>query len=325
MRRSSPTRVVFALIVCAAGPLAARCGSPPNAPPARALVILTAPDGAAFYPLGEALARVYEARIPGLRAEARTTPGAVFNMDALERGEGELGFAQGSPAYSAYREGTPLDPRPHSHLRAIAVLHTSALQIAVRRDGPIRTVRDLRGKRVGMGPKGSGTEVAARIVMDAYGLRAGSAVEGHSGFQQASDRLVRGEIDAQFVMGSLPSSAISAADAAIGIRLLPIEPAITHSIRERHSLYRPVVVPPGLYGGREREVDTLGEDNLLVCRADLEDELVRRLTEVLFESVPELARAHAPASGIDVEAAPAAPIPLHPGAARYYRERELFR
>jgi TRAP transporter TAXI family solute receptor len=325
MRRGQGGRRVLTATVLAAQIAAFGCSSAPAVPAETRLVILTAPQGAVFYPLGEALARVFTARIPGLRAEARITPGAVFNMRALQHGEAELGFALGGPAYSAFREGTPGDARPHTALRAIAVLHASALQITVRRDGPIRGIRDLRGLRVGMSPKGSGTEVAARIVLEAHGLHSGSVVEEFVTFQEAADRLIRGELDAYFVMGGIPASAITFADDAIGIRLLPIAPGVIHWIRERHSLYRPVVVPPKTYASLDLEVVTLGEDNLLVCRKDLDEELVRRLTEVLFESVPELARAHTPAAGIDVDAASAAPIPLHPGAARYYRERELFR
>ena len=302
------------------------CGKHAPPSPLRTLTIATGPKGAVFYPLGVGLAEIYTRTIPNLHVTARETNGAIANMDAIEKGEADLGFAQGDPAYTAFRSHTRDVPTPHSSLRAIGVLHASSLQIVVRRDSAIHRVTDLRGRRVGIGPAGSGTEMAAEIVLNAYGLTLQDILPEELAFEDASNELVSRSLDAHFVMSSTPASAITRAGKEVGIRLLSVEPAVMRRIRRDHSFYHPAVVPGGTYVGQPQDVQTLGVDNLLVCRATLEDDLALQLTRVLFESIDELAaRFHRAAQTIDVDMAPATPIPLHPGAARFYREWQLFR
>jgi hypothetical protein len=167
--------------------------------------------------------------------------------------------------------------------------------------------------------------VAARVVLEAHELSV-SAVRGESfDFEQASERLAAGELEAAFVMASYPVRALETANDAAGIRLLSLRPEAMTWIRERYPFYRPARIPAGTYPGQDRDVRTLGVDNVLVCRDDLPEDLARGLTQALLDSLPELAEVHAAARDIDPEQSPAAPLPLHPGAARFYRERELFR
>jgi TRAP transporter TAXI family solute receptor len=291
----------------------------------RTLIIATGPRGGGYEPLGEALARTFTDQIPGLQARAQVTAGGVFNVDAVQDRGADLAFTQGDTAYSALRHGTRRDPRPHLSLRALAVLYTSALQIVARRDGDIRSVRGLKGRRVGMGPTGSGTEVAARVVLQAHGLAASDCQAVFVPFDEASALMEEGRLDADFVMASHPAAAVTEADRAVGVRLLSVEPGAVPWIRERFPFYRPATIPGATYRGQAEEVQTLGVDNILVCRADMDAELARRLTEALLQALPELSRRYPSARGIDPERAPAAPIPLHPGAARFYREQELLR
>jgi hypothetical protein len=275
--------------------------------------------------LGQALARILSARVGGVHARAQATPGSVFNVDAVESGLADIAFAQGDAAYSAFRQGTPHSQRPHAMLRAVAVLYTNVMQIVVRRGDSIRGVPDLKGRRVGMGPTGSNTELTARIVLEANGLAVSDLRAESLGFDEASSHLAEDTLDADFVMASFPAAAIASANEKVGVRLLPVEDAPVRWIRERYPFYRPTVIPRETYRGQAVDVRTVGVDNVLVCRASLPEDLVQRITGVLLGSLAELAQVHGAARGIDPEQAPAAVIPLHPGAARFSRERELLR
>jgi TRAP transporter TAXI family solute receptor len=110
----------------------------------------------------------------------------------------------------------------------------------------------------------------------------------------------------------------------VGIRLLPVEPDAVARIRADYPFFKPVVIPTGTYRGLERDLPTVGVDNLLVCRVGLDEELVYQMTRVFFNQLPALVRAHVAARQVSREQGPATPIPLHPGAARYYREQGLL-
>jgi len=296
----------------------AACGRPPApAPEPQRLLIATGPAGATYLRLGEALARIYDRRLPHVRARAEPTEGSVSNVKALQERRAELAFAQANVAYEAYTK--------RGALRAVAALYTNALQIVARRDGPVRDVAGLARRRVGVGPAGSGTELAADIVMGAHGLATPRVDRRSLAFAEATAGVAAGALDAAFVMASVPTDAVARASGGAGLRLLSVDARVMAQIRALYPFYRPIVIPAGTYPWQPGDVHTLGVDNVLVCRADLDDDLVYRLTEVLLDSLPELARAHPSAGTVDPERAPDAPIPLHPGAKRFYRTREILR
>ena len=283
----------------------------PTTPP-RPLRIATGPSGGTYLQLGYALANIYERELPGIRAQAETTDGSVANMRALEQGDMDLAFTQADVAYETYgKEGG---------VRAVAALDTGALQLITRADGPLRRIGDLAGRRVSFGPIGSGTERAADVALQGHGL-GGRVHRLQLTFEEAAARVVAGELDAAFVMASVPTAVIKRTR---GLRLIAVDPAVMARLRTTHPFYRPIVIAGGTYDGQTADVLALGVDNILACRAGLEEAQVQDLTRVLVESLRELAQVH-PAAAIDPEDAPAVPIPLHPGAKRYYRVRELLR
>ncbi|MPY90836.1 MAG: TAXI family TRAP transporter solute-binding subunit [Luteitalea sp.] len=298
------------------------CRAAPDEP-VRLLTIATGGTAGAYYPLGGALARLYTDAIPGVTASAQATVASVFNVQAVEQRKVDVAFTQGDVAYLAYTSGTQTIPRPHANLRGMAVLYVNTVQIVARADGAIRRVRDLRGRRVGVGAPGSGTEVAARIIIEAHGLNYGDVKADFLSFAEVAAQLQDRTLDAGFLVASYPVAALTDAATTVGVRLLPIDRDASARIREEYPFFKPVVIPTGTYRGLDRDLTTLGVDNLLVCRADLPDALVYRLTRVFFESLGELGNAHAAARTVDPKQGRSTPIPLHPGAARYYRELEL--
>ncbi len=219
--------------------------------------------------------------------------------------------------------GRPRTRSRTTRLRGIAVVWSNTAQIAVPRDSPIHTIGDLRGKRVAVGAVGTSTDVLARIVLQAYGLRYADIHAVASSFDLRAKQLRTGQVDAAFVMTGIPAPVIEDMNDNPGIRLLPVDSARINALRGQYPFLRPVVVPRGTYKGQTTDVPAVSVDDLLICRSDLGEDLVYRLTKAFFDAVPALAKAYRVAKTIDLDEAPGTPIPLHPGAARYYREREI--
>jgi uncharacterized protein len=204
------------------------------------------------------------------------------------------------------------------------VLQLNPLHLVVRANTDIRSVHDLRGRRVAMGPPGSGTALTAGLILRAFGIDPESVATELLQFNDASAQLIAGRLDAMFVNASYPSESVTLA-AQHGAKLLAIEGPPIDQLRHDYPFLRLTAIPPGTYPLHPAPIHTIGVDNLLVCRSDLDEELVYELTRHFFAALPELAADQVSLRQMDFAQAPATPIPLHDGAARYYRERELFR
>jgi uncharacterized protein len=313
------------LVVGTALLLTAHAGcSRTDSPQGRQLAIATGDETGVYYLLGRALAAIFNDRVPGVAATALETTGSGFNVQAVEEGRAQLGFSQADVAYLALLQGTRSRRTPHRHLRAVAVLYVNAVQVVTRRESAVHELDDLADRRVGVGAPDSGTELAAQIILREQGLNQRIHAEPLT-YETVASGMQNGSVDAGFLVSSYPVPAIARLDAVVGVRLIPVRPDLAARIRAQYPFYRPIVVPDGTYTAQGGDVPTIGVDNLLVCGSDLPDDLVYQLTRTLFEQLPTLSRAHTAAAAIDPDNAAAAPIPLHPGAARYYRERELFR
>jgi hypothetical protein len=282
--------------------------------------LTTGTPGARFHPLGQALARVYADALPATEIRVLESDGSIANVEALQHGDADVGLSYADVAYMAHvgrlgrREGAFAD------LRGIAVLELAPVHLVVREGSSIIDAAGLRGKRVAVGPTGSGSALTAQTVLRALGLgQTAEAVEPLK-YNEAAARLVAGTVDALFVTGSDPVDAVRAATES-GARILPLGGAAIEQLRHDYPFFRPTVIRGGTYPGHPESIRTIGVDNLLVCRRGLDEATVHDLTERFFTRVASMAIL----SGLDLEQAPAVPIPLHDGAARYYRERELTR
>jgi len=138
-------------------------------------------------------------------------------------------------------------------------------------------------------------------------------------------RLKSGQLDVRIFASAYPLAAVDDVGAESPLRLMSMEPAVVDRVRSRFPFFKPAVIPKGTYQGQDEDVQTVGIDGLLLCRDTMPESLAYRLTKSLFDALPALAEAQRTARLIDIGRAPTTPIPLHPGAARYYRERDLFR
>jgi TRAP transporter TAXI family solute receptor len=262
--------------------------------------------------VGELLAR-YQNALKGIRLSLVGDSGSVAAVAALQQGKADIGFAQADVVYAAYRKALPDHAEPHGTLRGIAVGRTVRLYVVVRRDSPFRQISDLKTRRIGLAPVGTHARVYERMIVEAYGLDKTAELKSYTDEEMAS-HLVDGTLDAAiFGQASIPER-MNYVSRAVGIRVLDIGGDAIAKLRARYPFFTRVMVTSKDLPGEPGEVQTLGVDNLLVCRADLADDRVYELTRGFFEA----------SNAIDPDRAAATPIPLHPGAGRYYREREVL-
>jgi TRAP transporter TAXI family solute receptor len=268
---------------------------------------------------GDALAEQYQRRLPNLDLQFVNAVGSVETVDAIQRGEADLGFTLADVAYFAYLglSQPPAIGAP-AEVRGIAALQLAPIHLLARPGLPVHTVADLVGYRVGVGTALSRQSLLASLLFHAYGL--GSEIRQPD---RRTDLL--SNVDATFATGYYPTPTVTDATAH-GARLIPLEGPVAARLRRQYPFVRSVTIPGGTYPGQTTDLVTLGIDRLLVCSGQLDPRLVHELTRVFIEALPRLASSlHTSIRLTNVEQASATPIPLHAGAAQYYRERELAR
>jgi TRAP transporter TAXI family solute receptor len=276
-----------------------------------------------FRPFSEALVKGYARLMPDVRVQQVDTRGSLGNIGALQDGTVDIGLSQAGIAYMAYNGRLGEFGRAMRGLRGIAILNSSAVHLLVAPGSPIRSMDELQGRRVGVGPVGSGAAITSEAVLQGY-FPPGAVHEMNASVPETNAMLLTGALDAAFTVSSVPNDdARHLTDA--GARLLPIRGPGVDRLRAMYPFLRSEIVPAGSYRGVDQPVTTLSVDVVLLARAGLDDAVVRRLTEGLFRMLPQLSAELPFLKGIDPERAPATPVPLHPGAALYYRERELRR
>lgn len=289
------------------------------------LAIGVAEGGPANRALGDALAAEYARELPhhGFTLLERSY-GAVETLEALQRNETDFGISAADVSYLAYAGRLDGYSGRFDGLRGVAVLDLAPLHLMVRPHASIRTVGDLRGRSVNLGPPGSATRYISEILLRAYDIDpAGITAEGLS-FSAAGAKLAAGQLDATFATVADPAEFVRSATDA-GARLLPIVGPEVERLRNAYRFLQLAQVPGGIYQGHASSILTIGIEKVLLCRRDLPERVVYDFTNRLFRVLPAVAASLDGTRFSALEHGPATPIPLHPGAARYYRERELFR
>lgn len=287
------------------------------------LNIWTGGTGGVYYPLGVKLSEMLNKYAGNVVLSSVSTSGAsVANMRALGAGDAQLVFVQNDIAYYAYNGIYMFEGSKIGIARGVAVLYPEVIQIVVRADSGIKNVHDLSGKRVAIGAVGSGTAVEAELILRAAGLWDKVAVQ-NLDFAAAADSLKLGLVDAAFVVAGIPTSAVLSLAATVPVNLVEVPDEVLSKLTEQgYRFFTRYTVPSGTYPGMASDVRTLAVKAMLAVRADVPDDVVYHVLKVLFERVDELREAHARARDIDLRRAlEGMPIPLHPGAVRFYQEK----
>jgi TRAP transporter TAXI family solute receptor len=262
--------------------------------------------------------------VPGLIAVAQATQGSVENVDLIGRRQLESALAQADVASWAYH-GTAIfkSKGAITNLRAIAALFPESIHLVVLKDGPINNLRDLKGKRVGLGEKESGTLADARIVLEAAGLTERDLKPDYSRLGDATAGLSAKTLDAFFLVGGYPIPAVAELAASTPIRLVPISDEAFGKLKKRYPYVTSTTIPADAYSGLDGDTPTVGLNALWIAGAEVPDQIVYEITKSLWSEPTRkfLASRHIMGRRIAPERAlDGLDIPVHPGAERYYRE-----
>ena len=307
-----------AIALLGAALLPTGCASPTTqAASARLRVVVSGPPSSQPYRFGVALAEAV-GKHTGLTLTVGGMASSVPTMRMLQKGEADIGLAFGDAAYLAFMGAIEPDGERLNGVRAIAVLQPRPLHLLVPPGSDIRHVADLRQRRVAINAQ----DLSAPLVLEA--LHAPIAQIRLEPFpaQGSAAAFRAGIVDAIVTSTSDPSPAITEATDA-GVRILPLDGPAVPALRQRYPFLRPVAIRGGTYRGHPSVVRTIGVDHLLICRASLDPVVVYEITRSLVESLPSLVSVDPSFGRFEIERAASAPIPLHEGAARYYRAREL--
>ncbi|MCX4473404.1 TAXI family TRAP transporter solute-binding subunit [Micromonospora sp. NBC_01655] len=302
---------VLLLVLVAAWPGLAACQDSPSEPiPIR---IATGSPTAVYHAFGQSLAAVLNRELPGVRASVVVTAASAENMRLLGTGDAELGFTQA--------DVLPTDREEQPRVLAVARVYDDLLHLVTRADGPVRSVADLRGRRVSVGAPGSGTEVTATRLLEVARLGGTAVRRERLGLDGSVAALRVGRIDAFFFSGGLPVRGVEELASDSATRIVDLGEWTEPLRRSYREVYVSRDIPRSVY--LVEPVTTVANPNYLVVRADLPAPLVREVTRLLMERRAELAAAHPAAGRMSPRSAIAtAPLPLHPGAADWYRSNK---
>jgi len=313
------------LIVMAAAALAAAwtvSGPAEAAPAKKKMTIGTASIGGVFYPVGSGIANLINKYVPGVEVRVEVTGGAVENPRLVGSGETDLGITNANVGYFAEKGQKPY-PRALP-VRAIAYMYPSVLHMFTRADLPVRTLGDLKGRRAAAGPAGGGTMDYLRALIPAMGMNLNDFKLSFISYNDGALALQDGNVEANFVLAGMPTAAIMELSTRTPIRFLELKESFIQEFVKKYPYYTRVEIPASLYKTKEAGV-TVGVGNLLIANAKMSEEVAYRITAALFDHIDEFRKAHPSTKVVDLKLAPNTGMTLHPGAARYYREKGVLK
>jgi TRAP transporter TAXI family solute receptor len=287
--------------------------------------VLTGGTSGVYYPLGVALSEIYGKGIEGARTQVQATKASVENLNLLQQGKGEIAFALGDSVKLAAEGNTEAGfPGKLDKLRGIAAIYPNYIQVVASQESGIKTLADLKGKSLSVGAPASGTELNARAIFAAAGMKYEDLgkVE-YLPFAESVELIKNRQLDATLQSAGLGVASIRDLATSLPINVVAVPKADVEKIG---SPYMSVVIPAGTYDGQTADVETAAVGNFLVTHDGVSDETAYQMTKLLFENLDQMTAAHAAAKGIKAEnALTGMPIPLHPGAERYYKEAGLLK
>lgn len=323
--------IVFTIALLLIGMVLAACSETGggDAPEAKAdgklldgefITVLTGGSSGVYFPLGGTMAKIYQEM--GATANSQSTAASAANATTINQGKAEIGFSMGDTAADAYQGIDSFEEQgAQENLRSIAALYTNYLQIVATKESGIKTVEDLKGKKVAVGAPASGTEISAQRILKAYGMSYDDISADYLSFAEGVEGMKNNTIDAVVISSGLPNSGVMELETSKEIVVVEIDEAKIKEMQKDYPAFFPTVVPKDTYEGMEGDVSTIGVYNVLLTHKDVSDDVAYAMTKGIFENLDELKNTHNAAAEIDInKAVEGLPAPLHPGAKKYFEE-----
>ncbi|MEV2275165.1 TAXI family TRAP transporter solute-binding subunit [Nocardiopsis sp. NPDC049922] len=302
------------------------------------LQLATGSTGGTYYPLGGEIAQLWSNNIENVQVDTFATGASVQNLRSLEgeteddegtqADQSELIMAVNGVAMQAQSSTGPFEEEPLGSpdgIRALGNIYPEVMQVVVRADSDIESIADLEGMNVEIGPPGSGTEVAARQILEAYGLDPDEDINAYdSTFGDAATALGDGQVDAAFGILSVPAAGIVEVSASNDVRLLPLDGEEAETLIADDPSYSPLTIDGGTYNGQDEDVVTLTQWATLYTTSALDEQLAYDLVRVMYEEAGDIGHDVGGQVLLATAIDGLGSMALHPGAQRYYEEQGLL-
>lgn len=285
------------------------------------LSIATGGTGGVYFPMGGGLAEVINNHVEGYSATAEVTGASVENMGLIATGDADIAIGLADTVAQAYSGTGRFEGQQLSMVRGLASLYANMIHIVALEGSGITTLDDLRGKRVSIGAPGSGTEVNTAAILEANGITYDDINEQRLNFNETADALANGDIDAGFWSVGAPTSSILNLATTQDIVIIELTEAQLAAAKAADDTFAMTTLPAGTYNGVDEDITVLGIPNVLTVSSEMPDDLAYEITSAMFENVAEMQAVHPAANQTTVDfTLSATPVPLHPGAIRYFEE-----
>ena len=298
------------------------------APAARAeqfINVLTGGTSGVYYPLGVAIGKIFSDKIPNAKTQVQATKASVENLNLLEQGRGEIAFTLGDSLKAAWEGDEEAGfKKKLTKLRTIGAIYPNYIQIVATAESGIKTLADLKGKSLSVGAPKSGTELNSRAILKAAGMtyKDIGKVE-YLPFAESVDLMKNRQLAATLQSAGLGVASLKDLSNSNEINVVSVPKEIVDKIGPP---FIATTIPANTYKGQDKDVPTAAVVNFLVTSSAVSDDLAYQMTKLIYESLPDLYAAHAAAHEIKLDtAATGSPVPLHPGAIRYFKEKGLIK
>lgn len=285
------------------------------------LSLLTGGTGGTYYPLGGQIGKIITDNTDA-NITPQTSGASAENMETLRAGEAEIAFSQTDIAAYAIEGKEMFKGKPIDNIQAIGSIYPETVQLVTTEKSGIKSIEDLKGKSVSVGAPGSGAYINAMQLLEIHGLTSDDIKAQNLSFDESTDGIQSGTIDAAFVTAGTPTGAVEALSAQNDVVIVPFDDDKIQSLIEKYPYYAKDTIPSGTYGIKA-DVNTVVVKAMLVVTKDLDENLVYEMTKALYENTDKIT--HAKGEFITAETAleGLGDMKLHPGAAKYFEEKGI--
>lgn len=288
--------------------------------------VLTGGTSGVYYPLGVSLSQIYGKALPGAKTAVQATKASAENLNLLQAGRGEIAFTLGDALSDAWKGDAEAGFKtPLNKLRGVAAIYSNYIHLVASADSGIRSLADLKGKRIAVGAPKSGTELNTRAILKGAGMSYQDLgkVE-YLPFGESVELMKNRQLDATLISAGLGVAAVRDLATAVKIVIVPIPAEVIAKIGD--PAYQAATIPANTYTGQSVDAHTVAIPNFLVTHEGVPADTVYAMTKSMFDNLDQMVAAHAAAKAIKREnAIKGMPLPLHPGAEKYYREAGLIK
>jgi TRAP transporter TAXI family solute receptor len=312
MKLSKSTRIALALAAGLAAALPAT---------AQQVTMMTGPQGGSWIPLGGALKHMWEQAVPGLQIQQ--TPGAgVANVRGVDEGKAQIGFANSASTVDGFA-GRPPYTKKVTKVCQVANLYPQYFQVAALNDAKIGSYADLKGKALVTQPKGNTSEVLTNEILKLNGLSYQSLSKANfqASYTDAVAMMKDGHVQVMTLGTTAPASAVMDLASARDMHLVPVDDKTMNALRQENPGYQRLIIKAGTYPKQDKDVPVIGYSTHIVAACDLPEDVVYKMTKAMAQNVATMAAVVKPITGLTPkDMAADIGVPLHKGAARFYKE-----